>query len=120
MRKPQGPTGRFAPHAARELGGMFDQVSGRYDFLNQLMSLGQDRAWRRALAWAVPDGSHAVLDLCTGSGASLAGLRRPGRLVLGVDVSLAMLELAADHQRPRGWAARLVCADGFHLPLRDA
>jgi demethylmenaquinone methyltransferase/2-methoxy-6-polyprenyl-1,4-benzoquinol methylase len=59
-----------------------------------------------------------VLDLCTGSGSSLAGLVRPGRLVLGVDASLGMLELAADEHGPWGWAPRLACADAFHLPLR--
>ena len=37
-----------------------------------------------------------VLDLCTGSGVSLPGLVRRGRLVLGVDASLSMLERAAD------------------------
>ncbi len=110
---------RFRPHAARELGGMFDDVSGRYDLLNRIMSLGQDRAWRAAMWRGVPEDAHAVLDLCTGSGASLPGLRRPGRLVLGADVSLRMLEIAAARQGRTGWAPRLVCADGFHLPLAD-
>lgn len=98
---------------------MFDDVSGRYDLLNRIMSLGQDRAWRAAMWRAVPERAHAVLDLCTGSGVSLTGLRRPGRLVLGADVSLRMLELAAEQQGGAGWAPRLVCADGFHLPLHD-
>lgn len=110
---------RFRPHAVRELGGMFDDVSGRYDLLNRIMSLGQDRAWRAAMARAVPESAHMVLDLCTGSGVSLHGLRRPGRLVLGVDVSLRMLEVAAGMQNPMGWAARLVAADAFHLPIAD-
>ena len=110
---------RFRPHAARELSGMFDDVSGRYDLLNRVMSLGQDRAWRAAMWRGVPDDAHVVLDLCTGSGVSLPGLRRPGRLVLGVDVSLRMLGLAAERQGRTGWAPRLLCADGFHLPLRD-
>jgi demethylmenaquinone methyltransferase/2-methoxy-6-polyprenyl-1,4-benzoquinol methylase len=110
---------RFRPHAARELGGMFDDVSGRYDLLNRIMSLGQDHAWRVAMWRAVPGEARAVLDLCTGSGVSLPGLRRPGRLVLGVDVSLGMLEVAADRQNPLGWAPRLVCADAFHLPIAD-
>src|SRR5262245_12971141 len=119
---PEGPeveAGRFAPRAAREMAEMFDQVSGRYDLLNRLMSLGQDTAWRRAMWRAVPARARVVLDLCTGSGVSLDGLRKPGRLVIGADVSLQMLERAADRQRPSGWAPRLVCADAFALPLRD-
>src|SRR5262245_34816383 len=96
---------------------MFDDVSGRYDLLNRIMSLGQDRAWRAAMWREVPEGARVVLDLCTGSGVSLAGLRRPGRLVMGVDVSLRMLEIAAHGQGRSGWAPRLVCADGSRLPL---
>jgi demethylmenaquinone methyltransferase/2-methoxy-6-polyprenyl-1,4-benzoquinol methylase len=106
-------------HAVRELAGMFDHVSGRYDLLNSMMSLGQDRAWRAAVWRAVPDTAGVVLDLCTGSGVSLGGLRRPGRILLGVDASLRMLELAADEHGPWGWAPRLACADAFRLPFRD-
>ncbi len=97
---------------------MFDDVSGRYDLLNRVMTLGQDSAWREAMWRQVPAAAHRVLDLCTGSGVSLSGLRRAGRTVLGIDVSLAMLQVAADEQADGGWAPRLACADGFHLPLR--
>ena len=113
------PAERFRPHAVRELGEMFDDVSERYDLLNRIMSLGQDRAWRAAMWRCVPEQARVVLDLCTGSGTSLTGLRRPGRLVLGADVSLSMLELAAERHSRAGWAPRLVCADGFRLPLPD-
>lgn len=106
-------------HAVREMAGMFDGVAGRYDLLNSLMSLGQDRAWRAALARSVPEGARLVLDLCTGSGVSLGGLVRPGRVVIGADASLGMLRLAADEHGPWGWAPRLLCADAFRLPLRD-
>jgi len=112
------PADRFGPHAVRELGGMFGDVSPRYDLLNSVLSLGQDRAWRTAMWRAVPEAAHTVLDLCTGSGVSLPGLRRPGRLVLGVDVSLPMLAIAAGRLDPIGWAPRLVGADGFRLPFR--
>lgn len=98
---------------------MFDDVSGRYDLLNRVMTLGQDSAWRAAMWRAVPASAVRVMDLCTGSGTSLAGMKRPGRTLLGVDVSLAMLRVAADALARGGWAPRLVCADGFRLPLRD-
>src|SRR6266702_2217307 len=109
---------RFRPHAAREMAAMFDQVSPRYQLLNRLMTLGQDRSWRGAMWRAVPERARAVLDLCTGDGASLEGLRRPGRLVLGVDVSLAMLDQAAARYGGHGWSPRFACADAFRLPLR--
>lgn len=110
---------RFEPHAHRAMASMFDDVSARYDLLNQLMTLGQDGAWREAMWRGVPEDARVVLDLCTGSGVSLPGLQRPGRLLLGMDVSFAMLEAARDRYGAAGWGPRIVCADGFRLPLRD-
>ncbi|HUK63826.1 MAG TPA: ubiquinone/menaquinone biosynthesis methyltransferase [Dongiaceae bacterium] len=110
---------RFAPRAAREMAGMFDQVSRRYDWLNALMTLGQDGAWRTAMSREVPSDTVVVVDLCTGSGISTVGLRRAGRTVLGIDVSLRMLRAAENDYGGPGWAPRFVCADGFALPLRD-
>ena len=117
---PESTPERFEPHAGRAMASMFDDVSGRYTLLNRLMTLGRDRAWRQRLAAAVPEDARVVLDLCTGNGDSLDGLRRPGRLVLGMDISLGMLEHAASEQGSEGWSPRLVCADGFRLPLPDA
>ncbi len=110
---------RFRPNAHREMASMFDGVSRRYDLLNRLMTLGQDAAWREAMWRRVPEDAGVVLDLCTGSGVSLPGLRRPGRTLLGMDVSFQMLEVAQAEAADGHWGARLVCADGFRLPLRD-
>ena len=112
------PSDRFKPNASREMASMFDDVSGRYDLLNRVMTLGQDAAWREAMWRRVPATACTVLDLCTGSGISLGGLRRVGRTVIGVDVSLAMLRVAASTQSAGGWSPRLACADAFQLPLR--
>jgi demethylmenaquinone methyltransferase/2-methoxy-6-polyprenyl-1,4-benzoquinol methylase len=109
---------RFEPHAVREMAGMFDDVSGRYDALNRLMTLGRDAAWRAAMGALVPWRARVVLDLCTGNGVLLAELLEPGRLVLGMDVSLRMLAHAANAYGQRGWGPRLACADAFRLPLR--
>ena len=114
------PDSRFKPNAAREMASMFDDVSRAYDFLNAVMTLGQDSAWREAMARRVPEDAGAVLDLCTGSGVSLTGLRRVGRTVLGIDVSVGMLRLAAETHARGGWSPRLACADAFALPLRSS
>ena len=99
---------------------MFDDVSGRYDLLNRVMTLGQDGAWRAAMGRQVPPGARVVLDLCTGSGVSALALRRPGRTVLGVDVSAAMLGVARARADAGGWEPRFACADAFRLPLPAA
>lgn len=119
MHHPERPD-RFAPRAGGAMASMFDGVTTRYDLLNRLMTLGRDRAWRRAMARAVPARARVVLDLCTGNGVSLEGLRQPGRLVIGADISLGMLADADVSLGAQGWAPRLVCADAFRLPLPDA
>ena len=118
--RPDVEAARFEPRAAQPMAEMFDHVSARYELINQILSLGRDHAWRQAMWREVPESARAVLDLCTGNGASLPGLRRPGRLVIGADVSLGMLALADEEQRTTGWSPRLLCADAFHLPFGDA
>lgn len=98
---------------------MFDDVSGRYDLLNRLMTLGRDASWREAMAREVPDDARVVLDLCTGNGVSLEGLREPGRIAIGMDTSMLMLRQAVEAHGRAGWAPRFACADAFRIPLRD-
>jgi demethylmenaquinone methyltransferase/2-methoxy-6-polyprenyl-1,4-benzoquinol methylase len=101
------------------LGSMFSTISWRYDFLNALMSLGQDGAWRRRLAAAIPPGAR-VLDLCCGSArSSVPAFARSGRTVIGVDVSFAMLARGAAYAREHRAQFAPVHADGFRLPFRD-
>ncbi len=101
---------------------MFAAIAPRYDFLNHLLSLNRDRAWRRTavrrLGWERrPDGLY--LDLCAGTLDLAAALARaPGFAgrVLGADFALPMLV------RGRGKAARVrpVGADALALPFADA
>jgi demethylmenaquinone methyltransferase/2-methoxy-6-polyprenyl-1,4-benzoquinol methylase len=94
---------------------MFDGLGERYDLLNDLLSLGLDRWWRRRAVRAVRiRGGDRVLDLGCGSGALgrlLAGRAR----VVGLDVSLGMLAQATR----RSPSLRLVQASAFALPFGD-
>jgi len=109
--------GRPEPEAVR---GMFGAIARRYDLLNTLASLGEDRRWRRRAAQLTRarPGDRA-LDVCTGTGL-LAGLlaRRvgPDGEVVGVDFTEAMLERA----RGRLPAVRWICADARALPIPTA
>ena len=54
-----------------EVQAMFDDVARRYDLTNDVLSLGQDRRWRRAVLDAVaPRAGERVLDLAAGTGTS--------------------------------------------------
>jgi demethylmenaquinone methyltransferase/2-methoxy-6-polyprenyl-1,4-benzoquinol methylase len=95
---------------------MFDGLVGRYDLLNDVLSVGLDRWWRRAAAAALQAApGDRVLDLGCGTGrlGALLSARHP---VTGVDVSFAMLRRA--RRRSAGRLA-LVQGSAFRLPFAD-
>jgi demethylmenaquinone methyltransferase/2-methoxy-6-polyprenyl-1,4-benzoquinol methylase len=95
---------------------MFDDIVGRYDLLNGLLSFGLDRVWRRAAVRAVPPGPGRVLDLGCGTGDLSRLLARAWATPVGVDISHRMLVEAS---RKLGRAGRLVQGSAFALPFSD-
>jgi demethylmenaquinone methyltransferase / 2-methoxy-6-polyprenyl-1,4-benzoquinol methylase len=101
---------------------MFDQLAERYDLLNDVLSLGQDRLWRRIVAREIgARAGETVLDLAAGTGTSAEVLARDGARVVACDFSLGMLQVGA---RRRDGASRagvaLVAGDALQLPFADA
>jgi len=92
------------PAAVQEL---FDQIAPRYDQLNDLLSVGLHRLWKRqAIAWLRPEPGQRLLDLCCGTGdlaLVLAARVRPGGRVLGLDAAAAPLAVAARRARSCPW-----------------
>lgn len=96
---------------------MFDGVARRYDLVNSVLSLGQDRWWRWAVTRAVDARSaERVLDLAAGTGTSSAPLRADGAFVVPCDFSLGMLRVGK-RARPE---LPFVAGDGLRLPFADA
>src|SRR5215470_15038747 len=76
-----------------DVAAMFDAIAGRYDLLNDLLSLGQVRLWRRAVAritGARP--GERVLDLAAGTGTSSLTFTAAGADCVACDFSLGMLQ----------------------------
>jgi demethylmenaquinone methyltransferase/2-methoxy-6-polyprenyl-1,4-benzoquinol methylase len=95
---------------------MFDTVAQRYDLTNDLLSLGQDRRWRRVVAAAVAAGpGERVLDLAAGTGTSTLPFAHAGASAFACDFSLGMLRQG----RRRHRQLRFVAGDGLRLPFRD-
>lgn len=96
---------------------MFDAVAARYDVTNDVLSLGQTRLWRRAVARAVAAGpGMRVLDLAAGTGSSSLPFAAAGAYVVAADFSLGMLRVgrSAHPQLP------FVAGDALRLPFADA
>jgi demethylmenaquinone methyltransferase/2-methoxy-6-polyprenyl-1,4-benzoquinol methylase len=109
------------------IAGMFDDIAGRYDFLNHTLSGGLDYLWRRrAIRELALTGRERLLDICTGTGDLAVEAVTHGRGqahdVVGLDFSGEMLHLGLRKMRRLGLATRvrLARADAMKLPLPDA
>ena len=100
----------------RDVAAMFDQVAKRYDFLNDLLSLGRTKAWRRSVvATIAPAPGMRILDCAAGTGSSTAPLLAAGADAIASDFSLGMLE--AGQKRVR--ELTFIAADNLALPFAD-
>ena len=108
-----------------EVAAMFDAIAGRYDLLNDILSAGQVRLWRRAVAritGARP--GDRVLDLAAGTGTSSLTFTATGADCVACDFSLGMLRAGRDRHGSGGkrdGRGRLdyVAGDALRLPFRD-
>ncbi len=102
---------------------VFESVAPRYDVMNDLMSLGIHRIWKRIFVNAIAASPReTLLDLAGGTGdiGFAAKARGAGRVIIS-DVNPAMLAVAQDRMLERGLAEGItfLCADAEHLPLPD-
>ena len=94
---------------------MFDAVARRYDLTNAVLSLGQDRLWRKATRKALDIGpGDTVLDLAAGTAVSTEELARSDAWCVATDFSVGMLRAGLARRVPKvaGDATRLPFADG--------
>ena len=76
-----------------EVSAMFDGVARRYDLLNDLLSLGRTKAWRKvATSIIAPKPGMRILDIAAGTGSSSRSLADAGAEVIPLDFSKGMLE----------------------------
>src|SRR5258707_15560440 len=101
-----------------DVSAMFDKVAERYDVLNDALSLGMDRRWRKVVAKAVgASEGQLVLDLAAGTGTSSRSFTARGARCVACDFSFGML--AAGSRRPvRG--PSFAAAAAVALPLARA
>lgn len=99
-----------------DVAAMFDDVAQRYDLTNDILSLGQDRRWRRAVVEAVDvRPGERVLDLAAGTGTSSQPFADRGAQVVPCDFSLGMLRVGKRAKPHLPFTA----GDGTRLPFAD-
>ncbi|MBM5810606.1 MAG: bifunctional demethylmenaquinone methyltransferase/2-methoxy-6-polyprenyl-1,4-benzoquinol methylase UbiE [Gammaproteobacteria bacterium] len=106
--------------------GVFDSVAGRYDLMNDLMSGGLHRLWKRfALTQTGLRPGQRALDVAAGTGDLSALLARqvgPAGLVVVSDINREMLARGRDRLIDRGFTGNVtfVQANAECLPFADA
>lgn len=116
---------RAVPRAEKQwrVGNVFDSVAPRYDLMNDLMSGGLHRLWKRfTLLRAGVRGGESVLDLATGTGDLAEPLARavgPKGFLLASDINASMLTRGRDRLLDDGFVVPVVQADAQQLPLAD-
>ena len=119
------PYGEGSDSKKEQVARMFDGISGRYDLLNRLLSMGIDIRWRRvALRMLRERGIPGrVLDVATGTADLALALAAdlPEAEVIGVDLSEGMLGVGRQKVERYGLRARvrLEQADAENLPFED-
>ena len=110
-----------------EVAAMFDALAGRYDLMNDILSMGQVRLWRRQVQRILKAGpGDRVLDLAAGTGTSSVTFAASGADVVACDFSLGMLQSGQARltrtdpfgDKTRGRVA-FAAGDATSLPFRD-
>ncbi len=102
---------------------MFDNISGKYDFLNHFLSLGIDILWRKqAVKLLKQDQPKQILDIATGTGDfAIEALALDPDFVTGVDISEGMLEKGREKLKKKGLDHKiaLYTGDSENLQFED-
>jgi demethylmenaquinone methyltransferase/2-methoxy-6-polyprenyl-1,4-benzoquinol methylase len=107
----------------RRVAGVFDSVAGNYDLMNDVMSFGIHRLWKRfAIEQSGARPGQRILDLAGGTGDLAARLSRmvapDGQVVVG-DINASMLKVGRSRLLDRGISGnvRFVQANAEQLPF---
>ncbi|MDO5637933.1 MAG: bifunctional demethylmenaquinone methyltransferase/2-methoxy-6-polyprenyl-1,4-benzoquinol methylase UbiE [Myroides sp.] len=102
---------------------MFDTISGNYDNLNRMISLGTDQGWRKKVLQMVSDTQpETILDIATGTGDLAILLSKSNATkIVGLDLSAGMLEVGKQKVKTLGLDNKIemIQGDSENLPFQD-
>ncbi len=107
-----------------QIRSMFDNISGNYDRLNQMLSLGVERIWKKKMVKAIKHTNpKKILDIATGTAdiAVLQAEKIPQASIIGLDLSPKMIDFAKGKVERKGLSHRidLVVGDSESLPYEE-
>lgn len=107
-----------------QVADMFNNIAGKYDFLNHLLSLGIDKGWRKRAIKSIKDiAPRKILDVATGTGdlAIAAAKDIPDATITGIDIAALMLEVGKTKISDRNLSERIEMkvGDSESLPYEN-
>jgi demethylmenaquinone methyltransferase/2-methoxy-6-polyprenyl-1,4-benzoquinol methylase len=97
---------------------LFATIADKYDFITVALSYGRDRSWKKRLVdLAAPAPGATALDLATGTGDIAFAVNARGARVIGLDLTIRMIELAREKTRGRADAPAFLVGDMLALPF---
>jgi demethylmenaquinone methyltransferase/2-methoxy-6-polyprenyl-1,4-benzoquinol methylase len=108
----------------QQVSKMFNNISGKYDFLNHFLSAGIDRRWRkRAISKLKDINPKQLLDVATGTGdlALEAYKQLKPEKIIGIDIAVKMLEIGRTKLKRKGLTEIITFEEGDseNLPFED-
>ena len=117
------PYGNDDRSKKEEVAEMFNNISGKYDFLNHFLSLGIDKIWRKKAVELLKEiKPNRILDLASGTGDfAIESLRLKPQEIVGMDISEGMLEVGRQKMKKRGFdnIISMRLGDSEALPFED-
>lgn len=103
---------------------MFNNIAGKYDFLNHFLSAGIDIYWRKKAIDLLEKSKPAqILDIATGTGDfAIEALRVKPEKITGIDISEGMLAVGREKMRKKGLDKKieLLSGDSENLQFADS
>ena len=102
---------------------MFDNISGNYDGLNRVISLGIDMKWRKKVVALVAEKNpETILDIATGTGDLVIMMANTSaKKIIGLDISSGMLEVGKQKIKAKNLTEKIemVLGDSENMPYPD-
>ncbi len=106
-----------------QVAAMFDNIAGKYDFLNHFFSVGIDKKWRKkAIRELALDKPESILDVATGTGDfAFEAMRLKPTEMVGIDISDGMLNVGREKIKKRKLTDKMefINADSEDLPFEN-
>ena len=100
---------------------MFNNISGKYDFLNYTLSLGMDQLWRKKAIKKLNNKPNNILDIATGTGDfAITAAKHTKASIIGIDISEGMLDVGMKkiNKKKLNHRIKLQQADSEDLPFK--